>query len=865
MVKLSDMAKSVARLYEQFQPSNYQLHLVPNREALTFHGTVTVRGKKAGRPSQRLTFHQKGLTISSATIMKHDKKGDQPVTVSRINNQNSRDEVRLHSDAMIYPGEYTVTMNFKGDITKPMNGIYPCFFTDGQTEKQLIATQFESHYARNAFPCIDEPEAKATFDLTLTTPKAETVLSNTPAMSQKASGDSLITTFETTPRMSTYLLAFIYGEMGFTESKTKRGVPVRSYGTPANAPHTQYSADIAAKILDFFEDYFGVPYPLPKLDMVALPDFTVGAMENWGLVTFREQTMIYNPASSGIETQQLVALVTAHELSHQWFGNLVTMQWWDDLWLNESFANMMEYLAVDALYPEWHIWEQFVSHEAVAAKRRDSLADVQSVRTKVDHPDQLNTIFDPSIVYAKGGTLLHMLMHHIGQTAFRAGLTAYFTKHRYNNTSAADLWAALAETSGQDVGSFMNNWLEKPGYPLVSVDWQPGSDSIKLQQTRFLSDPQSQADRSTTWQVPLAVEGGDLTPTVLTTAKITGAVQTTTGQPLLFNHDGQSYFVPYYLNTEHLQAIIDTLRQHKTSTIDRLLLLDNYLLLQRAGVAQTTDLLDLMSSYENETSEAVWGMLAMALGEARRLAEGDDAADAALNSLIIRLVAPHLPQLGWDDAPHDSAQTLHLRGLLYSLAAGAESSAIIDEGLRRYRTFKKPADLPASTRSTIYFIAARHGTQADFDRLLQLHENLRSAEEKEELAGGLTGAKQADRIAELLPLFRQGSIRRQDALHWFAWLIRNRYSRAATWQWLKDNWGWVVEEFGDDKTFSYFARYSGSAFTHQAELKQFQDFFADKRDDIALSHEVKLAEQEIMSRVAWRQRNEATVKAWLKK
>jgi len=859
------MGKSVARLFEQFQPSNYQLDLVPDREAMTFHGTVTVRGKKAGRPSQRLTFHQKGLTITAAKVIKHDKKGDQPIEVTRINNQNSLDEVRLHSEAMIYPGDYTVTMEFTGNITKPMNGIYPCFFSDGKTEKQLIATQFESHYARNAFPCIDEPEAKATFDLTLTTPKGETVLSNTPAKSEKTTGRTITTSFETTPRMSTYLLAFVYGEMGFTESKTKRGIPVRAYGTPANAPHTQYSADIAAKILDFFEAYFGVPYPLAKLDMVALPDFTVGAMENWGLVTFREQTMLYNPTSSGIETQQLVALVTAHELSHQWFGNLVTMKWWDDLWLNESFANMMEYLAVDALYPEWHIWEQFVSHEAVAAKRRDSLADVQSVRTQVDHPDQLNTIFDPSIVYAKGGTLLHMLMHHIGQKAFQAGLTAYFTRHRYENTTAGDLWTALGAASGQDVSSFMSNWLEKPGYPLISVGWQPGSTSLSLEQTRFLSDPTAKADRTTIWQVPLASAGGETEPAILTKSEMTAELSGSADQPLLLNHDGTSYFVPYYLNSDHLQAITHAIRQHETSTIDRLLLLDNYLLLQRAGVAQTTNLLDLISSYEGETSEAVWGMLAMAFGEARRLSEGDDRADKALDALIAGLVEPHLPKLGWDDSPDDNAQTLHLRGLLYSLVAGAKSPAIIDEGLRRFRAFKEPADLPASTRSTIYFIAARHGEKADFDRLLALHETLRSAEDKEELAGGLTGAKQTDRIAELLPLFTSGSIRRQDALHWFAWLIRNRYSRPATWQWLKDNWAWVVEEFGDDKTFSYFARYSGGAFSRQTELEAFRQFFADKRDDIALSHEVKLAEQEIISRVAWRERNEAAVKAWLQK
>ncbi len=831
---------------------------------MTFSGTVLVQGKKVGRPSQRLTFHQKGLKITSAKVTRHDKKGDQHFEIGRINNQDSLDEVRLHSEAQFFPGDYTIAMEFTGIITRPMNGIYPCLFEHDGQQKKLIATQFESHHAREAFPCVDEPEAKATFDLTVITPEGETTLGNTPIKEQKTTNGIQVTTFETTPVMSVYLLAFVTGEMGYEESKTKNGTVVRSYATPDNASLLKYSVEAGVGILEFFEDYFGIAYPLPKLDMVALPDFAVGAMENWGLMTFREQCLLVNEETTGIETRQVVALVVAHEISHQWFGDLVTMKWWDDLWLNESFANMMEYLAVDSLQPEWHIWEQFVSHEGVSARRRDSLADVQSVHTGVNHPDEISTLFDPSIVYAKGGTLLHMLMHYIGQDAFRAGLKAYFEKHKYGNTVAADLWESLSESSGQDIGAFMHDWLERPGFPLITVDWQPGSDKINLTQQRFLTDMNAEIKDTKPWRVPLAATQ-PLDKTLFD--RVGDAIQYAdpTGKPLLFNHDGRSYFLPYYSQPAHLQQIVDGIKAGKVDTIDRLLLLDNYNLLQRGGVSSTTDLLDLVAAYDGETSENVWGTLAMSIGEARKLIEGDEALEDRLNALIQKLVTPLVEKLGWEDSADDDAGALRLRGLIISMAVGAKLQSVVDDGLRRFAEFKKPGDLPASTRSIVFYIGAHYGSEADFSRLLDLHRTITSADEKEEIAGGLTGTKDPARYRQLIALLTTDEIRRQDLMHWFVWLLRNRYSRAETWDWLKTNWDWVYKEFAEEKTFGYFARYGGSIFSHQSELEDFREFFTPKLSIIAMARDITLAEQEITSRVAWRERNEADVKAWLAK
>ncbi|HMH31093.1 MAG TPA: M1 family metallopeptidase, partial [Methylomirabilota bacterium] len=312
------MSKKVTRLYEQFQPENYDLRLDVDRDAMTFGGSVTIRGKKVGRPTQRLTLHQKGLKITKATVIQNDKKGDQVVEVSRINNQNSFDEVRLHSNTQFFPGEYTVTVEFKAEVTRPMNGIYPCFFTHDGKEKKLIATQFESHHAREAFPCIDEPEAKATFDLTLTSPAGETVIANTPVKKSSDKAGIQTTSFDTTPKMSTYLLAFVFGELESLEATTKDGVLVRTFATPDNIEYTKFALDCAVKTLEFYNEYFDIPYPLEKCDFIALPDFASGAMENWGCITFREQALLVDPKNTSLHLKQYVANVVAHELTHQW-------------------------------------------------------------------------------------------------------------------------------------------------------------------------------------------------------------------------------------------------------------------------------------------------------------------------------------------------------------------------------------------------------------------------------------------------------------------------------------------------------------------------------------------------------------------
>lgn len=852
--------KQVKRLYQEFKPENYRLRLEPDRGKSLFTGQVVIAGRKTGRPSQRITLHQKDLKISTARMFRIDKGQESEIALDRINTHKSYDELRLHSGEKIFPGQYRIEIEFSGRITAPMHGIYPCNFKLDGKDKQLIATQFESHHAREAFPCIDEPEAKATFDLTLVSPAGETAIANTPAKSREEKDGRLITVFETTPKMSTYLLAFAYGELGYKESSTAGGTKVRIYATPDKVRLTDFALDATVRSLEFFESYYGVPYPLPKMDVIGLPDFSAGAMENWGLITFRESVLYVDPAGSSVDTKQIVAMVIGHELAHQWFGNLVTMKWWNDLWLNESFAELMGYRAVDELYPEWDIWQVFTQREVSSALSRDSLPNVQPVQVDVNHPDELGSVFDPSIVYAKGAALINTVRHLIGEEAFCRGLESYFTEFQYGNTTADDLWRHLEKSSKQEIREIMDGWLQNPGFPVVKVDHDPATKDIGVSQERLVIG-RNGSGRQTTWEVPLAASARTDKQILRSRSdrlKITGPQD----YPLTLNHDGHSYFVAWYKNRDHLEAILEAVRNGSLSPIDRLLLVQNSLLLERAGHISTLQNINMLPAYSNERDETVWGMLAGIIGNARTLIGKDDDMEKKLNGFIRPHAAALVSHVGWRGEKNETAQSQKLRSLALSLAAAAGDKAVIAKGLEQYVGFKQPADLAPDIRQAVYYIAVRYGDGRDFQRLKRLYSTVSSPDEQEEIAAELTSTRKPAEIEALLAMLKT-DVRPQDFMHWFAWLIRNRYAEEQAWRWLENNWSWVEENFGSDKSYDYIPRYAASAFTYQDQLDKFKAFFAPKMN-IALERAVKLGIEDIEGKVTWRQANEEQVKKWLK-
>ena len=826
----------VPRLLDTFTPNHYNLTLDLTRaEEKEFSGTVIISGNSI---SESISLHSKGLTIQSATI------DNQPADVSF----GEFDELRL-SQPGLKDGNHIVCIIFSGTITDAMHGLYPCYFTHDGVKKQLFATQFESHHAREVFPCVDEPAAKAEYDLTLVTRTGITVLGNMPIKSEEENGDFLTTAFEKTPQMSSYLLAFVIGELHKKTARTKSGVEVNVWATPAQNENTlDFALDIATRSIDFYDEYFGVKYPLPKSDHVALPDFSSGAMENWGLITYRESCLLADPELTPESSRRFIATVIAHELSHQWFGNLVTMNWWNDLWLNESFANMMEYVAIDALHPEWRMWEDFATNEVTAALRRDSLDGVQSVQADVNHPDEISTLFDPAIVYAKGGRLLVMIRKLIGEEAFRAGLKSYFEKFAYKNTVGNDLWQELESASGQPIVNLMNAWISQPGLPVVSVS--NSHDAAILSQERFFIGEHQPSDAL--WPIPLFANQ-PLDVKILNQKETTVSIE----KPLQLNCGLSAHFITKYDEStrEYLLKNITEL-----PTLDKICILQDATILARAGFENSASLLPLALSLKTETNEKVFGMAAGALTELRKFVDDNDAARDSLKKISGEFARATFEELGWDEKAGESDDNRERRTTALSLMIYSEDEEVLNEAKTRFGN-NKLEDLPTEIRALIISANVRHfETPEMIENLFAAYKDTPSNDLQNDIAIGLTSTKNPETAEKILANIKDSNIiRPQDASRWFVYLIRTRESRQIAWNWLKENWAWVEDTFGEDKSYDDFIRYAATALLTPNELDDFRQFFEPMENIPALARTIKLGITEISARVELIERDKADV------
>lgn len=839
---------SVVRLYNQFQPTHYTVVISPNAQDRIFSGSVTITGVLLNaQPS--LWLHSKGLTIVTATI------DDTPAKVT----QESSDEISLHTKATLAAAEHTLSLEFRGVISEQMHGIYPCKFEYNTIKKELLSTQFESHHAREALPCIDEPEAKATFDLTLRTEPDVVVLGNMPIQQQSTKNGVLVTRFDTTPQMSIYLLAFVIGELHEVTAKSKNGVDVSIWSTISQKKSDlAFALQTAVKTLDYYEDYFGVPYPLPKSDHVALPDFAAGAgaMENWGLITYREVGMLYDPQHSSLSSKQYIATVIAHELSHMWFGDLVTMKWWDDLWLNESFASLMEYVALDALYPEWEKWAEFSIDEGLPSLNRDSLDGVQAVMTEVLDPAEIPTLFDGAIVYAKGSRLMRMLHNFVGDTAFRAGLKAYFEKYAYKNTVGDNLWQALSEASGKDVGTFMNTWIQQPGFPLVSV--QTEKSNITLRQQRFFIGPHHH--NTSLWPIPL-----DSSPVMQPNIFATQTAVIKTNAPLLkLNCEDKSHYITRY-DDAITKRQYHALRHGTLSATDKLQLLHEAGMLARAGFASSAHSIHLLQTIGDEQHKPVWNVIAQLISDLRRFGDVNIELKPYVKKLVGTICTSEYNRLGIKTVPGEKDNHTKLRPLIISLASYGELQPAIDQALELVSSSNNLISLDAEMRSVLLSIGVKHSSKSSqlVERLLHDHTTTNSSEYERDIAAAVCTSRDPKIITLLLEKMQDTSfIRTQDVLHWFVYLTSNEHAKQASWDWLRANWSFIVNNFGSDNSFDYWVKFCARSMNTATELIHFQEFFDDKKSHPNLRRAIEMGEVEITGRIEWLTRDmTAVVKA----
>jgi aminopeptidase N len=846
------MPETIDHLLESFVPSHYRLFLHPNREQMTFSGTVEIRGQQLVE-STVIKLHAKGLRIDSARF----SIGGGTHTFN--NHKHGEHDVLYLAAPQPLQGELTILLSFFGEITEPMVGLYPCNFThDGQT-KQLLATQFESHHAREVFPCIDEPAAKATFDVSLKTLAGEVVLFNTPEASSHDDGDSWITTaFETTPIMSTYLLAFVTGELAHVEQTTKTGTLTRVWVTPDNLAHTKFALDIAVKALELLEEFFGTPFPLPKVDHVGLPDFAAGAMENWGLITYREVALLVDPDNSSLDDTQWSVAVIAHELSHQWFGNLVTMHWWTDLWLNEGFASWMERYIPDKIFPDWQLWDQFVTEDFIAAQSLDSLEHSHPVEVPVNDPNDIRSIFD-AISYDKGASVIRMLHAYVGAEAFVRGLRDYMETHQYANARTTDLWQAMEQASGKPVKNFMSSWTTQTGFPVVTATVK--DSSVDISQERYFINPAArQSDQGLLWPLPIDSVHTD---EVTTISEATGTWMVADAGATKLNRLQSSFYMTQYDDAQ-LQRLAAMIRDGgKLEPLDRLGLLQDAFQLAKGGYQDTVKALGLLDAYDKEADNGVWEVISGQLG-AIRAVFGTEDVRAAMKPYTLDLIRRELARLGWETKPNDTHFDKLLRPLILSLASVAEEPAVLNEAHKRFVRMQRPEDIHPDLRGVVFGTIARRSHPEDYETLLKFYRESKLPQVKLQFAAALCGFKTPDLHGRSIAMINSDEVRLQEVMYWVSSLFYNRFAKAEMWGWLKKNWSWVVEKFGTDiVTFSYFPKIVGRSFADTDMVEDYSAFFSSVYTT-GIDQPIAQGLESIQWRTAWRERDQAAIENYFK-
>lgn len=828
--------ETVEQFIEKFIPENYNIFLDINRSEKTFVGNVAISGEAL---DNHISLHQKNLRIDSVKL-------DNQELSYRLDDANEA----LHID-LPETGTMTLILEFAGKITDNMTGIYPSYYTVEGRKKEVISTQFESHFAREAFPSIDEPEAKATFDLSIKFDQEENeiVLSNMPEINQDLRKETGVWTFKTTPRMSSYLLAFAIGDLQGKTAKTQNGTEVGIFSTKAH-PLTSldFSLDIAVRIIEFYESYYGVKYPIPLSYHVALPDFSAGAMENWGLVTYREVYLLVDENSTALSRQQ-VALVVAHELAHQWFGNLVTMKWWDDLWLNESFANMMEYVSLDAIEPNWNIFEDFQTTGVPLALQRDATDGVQSVHVTVNHPDEINTLFDPAIVYAKGSRLMHMLRRWLGDKDFASGLNRYFETFQYGNTVGRDLWKALSDASGKNVANFMDAWLEQPGYPVVTACVE--NDTLILTQKQFFIGEHE--DKGRIWQIPLNSNWEGI-PDLLTTERLEipnfSELATVNKSAFRLNTENTAHYITNYEGIL-LDDVMANL--HDLDKTSKLQLIQDRRLLAESGQISYAELIPLLLKLKDETSHmVVTAMVQVTNGLSKFIDEGT-ASEEDFKALIEAIHAYNFERLGFEKISGESDEDEFVRQSVLNAMIYAENTIAVDKAKIIFEEYKEDIEsIPASIRLYILINQIRQFESEELVKLyLDTYVKTNNGVFRRQLAQALSYTQDSKNIQYLLDGLKDKDIvKPQDlAMSWYHPLLSRNFTQEVTWTWARENWEWIKATLGGDMSFDKFVIYPANIFKTEKRLEEYKAFFEPQLNDLSISRNIMMGIKEISARI----------------
>lgn len=841
------------------KPVRYDLTLEPDFSDFTFKGQLAI-DLDVNDTSDKITLNCLEIDIHDAAV--------NGKAVSKISYDEDMQTAAFDLAESLQSGsKATLSLTFTGLLNDKMAGFYRSSYTDESGNTAYLATtQMEPTDCRRAFPSFDEPALKAKFDISLVSDAKLVHLSNmdTKSVEDLADGKKK-TVFNTTPLMSTYLVAFIVGDLRCVENHDYNK-PIKVWATPGSEHLGTYSADIAAKTLKFFDAKFDIPYPLPKLDMVAIHDFLAGAMENFGLITYRTVDLLLDPSHTDVNTKQRVTEVVMHELAHQWFGNLVTMDFWDGLWLNEGFATWMSWYACDSLYPDWKVWESYVADSLQLALTLDSLRSSHPIEVPVKRADEINQIFD-AISYSKGSSLLKMISRWLGEDVFISGVSLYLKTHMWGNTQTSDLWAALSKVSGKDVVAVMDIWTKKIGFPVVRVE--ESGNTLTLTQNRFLATADVKPDEDETlYPVFLGLKTSSGIDESLTLDKRSTEIKLETEDDFFkINADQAGVYRTAY-SPERWTKLGDAGVKGKLSVEDRVGLVADAASLASSGLISSTDFLNLVKAWSGEDNYVVWESSLTSISKIKMALQfEDDSIKKSLNAFCLDLISPKLAQVGWTFSDSDSFAEQQLKSLLFGAAAANGHKEVVEyvnKSFDAYVAGDKSAINP-NIKAAVFNTVARLGGIETYEKIYKIYTNPASVEEKIAALRALGRFESEEILDKVTALLLQTDIvKSQDVYIPMQGMRAHRLGVEKLWAWFTANWDAIYKLLPPGLSMlGSVVTLASSGFTQEKQKEEVKKFFEGVNTK---GFESNLAQSldMITSKANWATRDSEDIKSWLK-
>uniref|UniRef100_A0A8C9RVT5 Aminopeptidase n=1 Tax=Scleropages formosus TaxID=113540 RepID=A0A8C9RVT5_SCLFO len=848
------------RLPDYITPIHYDLNLEPDLDTYIYTGTVSIH-LKVSKPTQYLWLHIRETFVSSSPKLQKNNGGSlHDVALNGCFQYKPQEYVVVEARELLPttgPAEfYVLTLDFQGWLNGSLVGFYATTYQENGQTKKIAATDHEPTDARKSFPCFDEPNKKATFKISITHDSAYKALSNMPVEGRKElSRNKSKTSFQLSVPMSTYLVCFAVHQFEYVERISSRGVPLRIYVQPLQIHTAEYAANTTKKIFDYFETYFNMNYSISKLDKIAIPDFGTGAMENWGLITYRENNLLYDENESSSYNKQRVASVISHELVHQWFGNIVTMDWWDDLWLNEGFASFFEYVGVNEAEPTWNMRDIILINDVLPVMVNDAMLSSHPIIVNVSSPAEITSVFD-SISYSKGASILRMLEDLMGQETFRDGCRKYLKHFHFQNAKTSDFWDSLQEVSGLPVADIMDTWTKQMGYPVLDLSMT--APLAKLAQKRFLLDPNADPSKPSVplnykWTIPVQwySVGTNNSNTIIFEKEQTGKTQYSIICQM------QSKSISFLLNKNHLgfyrvnhdSSIWVKISQHLLdnhlafTAADRCGYIDDVFALGQADMVDYGSAFEVTKYLNREKQYIVWARVAASIS--------------------------YLQDMLMDDSTiYPKFQVGLLRETVQGIACSTEDQEALQKASDVFSQWVNGTSVAVNLRLLVYRYGMKNVKNEDsWNTMFDHYQKATLAQEKDKLLYGLASVENVSLLNRLLEAAKDEQVvRSQDVFTLIRYVSANKFGKNMAWIWVTLNWEYLVSRFTiNDRNLGRLMTQITSTYNTDLQLWQMQQFFARYPEAGAGETPRKQALETVLNNIDWVKRNKAEIGQWLEK